>query len=220
MIRFLAINIFIVLLANNASAVSAAEDLSGYWRPLIMEDFQMRMHGVKKGDYGGIELNDAARAMADEYGMQAGEDELLFDKCGPHGPPRIMYTDTRLHITQDDKVISMELEAEGQVRHFYLDGRPWPGGGLLQQGHSTAYEDGRSMLTVITRHMRPGLLRSNGIPYSDEAVLTEHYTRHGDYFTVIQALEDPKYLQQPFVTSTSFRRIAKPDDWRMGACRP
>jgi len=217
MIRFLAISLLVGLISFTCESF-ATEDLSGYWRPLIMEDFQMRMHGVQKGDYGGIELNDTARAMADAFGQNAGEDELLFDKCGPHGPPRIMFTNTRLHITQDDKVITMELEAEGQVRYFYLDGRKWTGGELLQQGHSSAYEDGKSMLTVITRHMRPGLLRSNGIPYSDQAVLTEHYTRHGDYFTVIQALEDPKYLKEPFITSTSFRRIPKPDDWRMGSC--
>ncbi|MBF8269251.1 MAG: hypothetical protein HW386_960 [Gammaproteobacteria bacterium] len=208
-----------VLFISAEAPFAAPEDLSGYWEPLIMEDFILRTQGVKKGDYNGIELNDLARTAADHFKPDAGKDELLLDKCGPHGAPRVMFTATRLHITQNDREITMELEAEGQIRRFYLDSRDWPGGELQWQGHSIAYEEGDGLLTVITRHLRPGLLRSNGVPYSEEAVLTEHYTRHGDYFTVIQAVEDPKYLQAPFITSTSFHRISKPDDWRMGSCR-
>ena len=201
------------------SIYAAPHDLSGYWEPLITEDFKLRTQGVKKGEYNGIELNDAARAIADQFKPDAGADELLFDKCGPHGAPRIMFTDTRLRITTGNAVVSMELEAEGQTRRFYLDKREWQGGELQWQGHSNAYPDGKSLLTVITRHMRPGLLRSNGIPYSEDAVLTEHYARHGEYLTVIQALEDPEYLKSPFITSTSFRKIPDPNDWRMGSCR-
>jgi len=208
-----------VFLISAEAPFAAPLDLTGYWEPLITEDYKLRMHGVKKGDYNGIALTDAAKAIADRYRPDAGAEELLLDKCVPHGAVRILFTDTRLHITRDNNVITTELEAEGQTRRFYLDNRKWPGGELQWQGHSIAYPDGKSMLTVITRHMRPGLLRSNGIPYSEEAVLTEHYTRHGDYFTVIQVVEDPGYLTEPFITSTSFRKIPKPDDWQMGSCR-
>lgn len=218
MSRKLIFSLLGILLVPYGIINAAPQDLSGYWEPLIMEDYELRMHGAKKGDYGGIDLNDAARAVADKYMPDVDEDRLIPGKCGQYGPPRIMFTNTRLHITQDDRVITMELETGGRIRQFYLDNRKWPGGELQWQGHSIAYEDGRSMLTVITRHMHPGLLRSNGIPYSDKAVLTEHYTRHGDYFTVILAVEDPEYLESPFVTSTSFHRISRPDDWQMGSC--
>ena len=210
--------LFLLLSCVN-HAWSEPQDLTGYWEPLIMEDFELRTIGVKKGDYGGIELNDAARAVADEFSRDKGENEFMFDKCGPHGPPTIMFTGTRLHITQDDKMIKMELEAEGQTRFFYLDNRQLPGD-QQRQGNSIAYEDGKSLLTVITRHMQPGILRDNGVPYSEEAVLTEHYTRHGDYFTVIQVMEDPEYLDEPFVRNTSFHRIAEPQNWKMGSCTP
>ena len=194
------------------------QDISGYWEPILTEDFEMRTQGVKKGDFGGIDVNDAGRAAADAYTHDKGEDEWLFRKCGPHGPPRILFTDTRLHIRQDDQAITMELEAEGRTRTFSLTGKSSPATGLTWAGESQAHEDGESLLTVITRNMQPGLLRDNGIPYSDLAVLTEHYTRHDDYFTVIVIVEDPLYLDEPFISSTSFRRIDQPDDWMMGNC--
>lgn len=199
--------------------LAAPQDLTGYWRPLITEDYNWRMLGTVKGEYGGIEMNDEARAIADQFSNDIGDDQLLYDKCGPHGAARIMRTNTRLYISQDDAQITMQLEAEGQTRHFYLDKREWSGGELQWQGHSVAYEDGKSLLTVITKHMRAASLRSNGIPYSEEATLTEHYTRHGDYFTVIQIVEDPKYLTAPLITSTSFHKIPIPRDWHMGSCQ-
>ena len=61
--------------------------------------------------------------------------------------------------------------------------------------------------------MRAGYLRKNGVPYSEDAVVTEAFHRHdepnGDvWFTVTTIVEDPRYLTQPFITSTSFRKEA------------
>jgi hypothetical protein len=43
-------------------------------------------------------------------------------------------------------------------------------------------------------------------------VVTEYYNRHSDFgtewFTVTTVVEDPKYLTQPFITSTSFKKEA------------
>jgi len=210
----------LLVMCGISSGVTAAEDLTGYWQPLITEDYEMRMLGTRPGDYGGIALNEGAKSRAEKFRPGTGSETLLLDKCGPHGAARIMFTNTRLHITRDQSTITMELEAEGQKRRFYLDERKRKGGDLHWQGHSIAYHQGKSMLTVVTRHMRPALLRSNGIPYSEEAILTEHYVRHGEYFTVIQTLEDPKYLTGPFITSTSFHKIPEPADWQMGSCQP
>ena len=88
-----------VFLISAEAPFAAPLDLTGYWEPLITEDYKLRMHGVKKGDYNGIALTDAAKAIADRYRPDAGAEELLLDKCVPHGAVRILFTDTRLHIT-------------------------------------------------------------------------------------------------------------------------
>ena len=58
--------------------------------------------------------------------------------------------------------------------------------------------------------MSPGYLRKNGVPYSQNAGLTEYFDRHSDFgsewFTVTTIVEDPQYLTQPFITSTHFKK--------------
>ena len=77
-------------------------------------------------------------------------------------------------------------------------------------------------LKVVTTAMRPGYLRRNGVPYSENAVVTEYFDRHGgagfDWFTVTTVVEDPKYLAEPFVTSSSFKREADGTKWRPTPC--
>jgi hypothetical protein len=34
--------------------------------------------------------------------------------------------------------------------------------------------------------------------------MTEHWMRHGDFLTVVQIVEDPVYLTEPFIQSTDF----------------
>jgi hypothetical protein len=66
-------------------------------------------------------------------------------------------------------------------------------------------------LVVVTTGVREGYLRKNGVPYSEQATITEYIHRlpphpNGDnWLHVITVVEDPKYLSQPFYTSTSFR---------------
>jgi hypothetical protein len=59
--------------------------------------------------------------------------------------------------------------------------------------------------------MRAGYLRTNGVPYSENAVVTEYYYRHSgprdlEWLTVTTIVDDPKYLAQPFITSTDFKK--------------
>ena len=66
-------------------------------------------------------------------------------------------------------------------------------------------------LRVVTTGFREGYLRKNGVPYSEQATITEYFHRlpthpNGDnWLHVITVVEDPRYLSQPFYTSTSFR---------------
>ena len=66
-------------------------------------------------------------------------------------------------------------------------------------------------IKVVTTGFREGYLRKNGVPYSEQAVITEYFHRlpthpNGDnWLEVITLVEDPRYLSQPYTTSTNFR---------------
>jgi hypothetical protein len=78
-------------------------------------------------------------------------------------------------------------------------------------------------LKVITAKMTPGYLRKNGVPYSENATVTEYFDRHkelnGDeWLTVTTLVEDPKYLNQPFITTSHFKKEPDGSKWRPTAC--
>ena len=76
----------------------------------------------------------------------------------------------------------------------------------------------------MTTNFREGYLRKNGVPYSEQATITEYIHRlpthpNGDYWLqVVTIIDDPRYLTQPFYTSTNFRREPDGSQVRAGAC--
>ena len=96
-----------------------------------------------------------------------------------------------------------------------LRGGPQPHRGPLDSGS----------IKVETRHFRGGYLRKNGVPYSENAVITEYFQwlpshPNGDRWLVVTtAVDDPTYLQQPFYTSTNFKREPNDAKWSPTACR-
>jgi hypothetical protein len=79
-------------------------------------------------------------------------------------------------------------------------------------------------LKVITTNFREGYLRKNGVPYSEQAMITEYFHRlpthpNGDnWLHVTTIVEDPKYLSQPFYTSTHFRLEPNDASFRPRPC--
>ena len=62
------------------------------------------------------------------------------------------------------------------------------------------------------------------MPYSENAIVTEYYDRfrstNGDeWFFVTTAVNDPKFLQQEFVTSSHFKKEADGSKWAPSACK-
>jgi len=79
-------------------------------------------------------------------------------------------------------------------------------------------------LKVTTTQLSPGWLRRNGVPYSENTTLTEYYDRFttpgGEvWFVVTTIVEDPKYLTQPFVTSSHFRQEPDASKWDPTPCK-
>jgi cyclase len=53
-------------------------------------------------------------------------------------------------------------------------------------------------------------IQRNGIPVSPYAVMHEYFMRHGDRMTLITQIDDPVYLEEPFIRTSTFR-------WNPGA---
>ena len=103
---------------------------------------------------------------------------------------------------------------------------PGGGGSGLRGGPppTGAISEGGS-LKVVTTNFRAGYLRKNGVPYSEDASITEYFDRlpaspNGDvWLLVLTIVEDPTYLTQPFYTSTTFRLERDGSKWNPTPCR-
>jgi hypothetical protein len=80
-------------------------------------------------------------------------------------------------------------------------------------------------LKVVTTNFRDGYLRKNGVPYSEDASITEYFHRlpqhpSGDvWLHVVTIVEDPRYLSEPFYTSTHFKLEPNGEKWNPTPCR-
>ena len=91
-------------------------------------------------------------------------------------------------------------------RTIWLDGRPHPSKYAEHkwQGFSTG-EWVAGALKVTTTHIKYSFVHRNGIPLSPYAVMTEYYWRHGDLLTLAIIVEDPIYLTEPLVRTSTFK---------------
>ena len=200
-----------VLLSGIFYAIPAAAqvDFSGEWAPRFYEDQPERVPGPELADYLGLPINDAARLRADSW--QASVMTLPEWQCRPHGADYIWRGPSNLTITKEEDPLTREVRAfhlewlRSIDNPVYLDGRPHPDKDGLHSwgGFATGKWDG-DMLTVTITNIKEGYLRRNGMPRSDQATVTEHWVRHGDFLTVTVVTEDPVYLTEPFIRSTDY----------------
>jgi len=199
-----------------AAREAAPVDLTGYWVSIVTEDWIERMSpesppsGVA-GGRGGFGGGGRGRG-------GGGPQITSTDPCRAYGAGGSLRVPTRLNITwADDNTLRIDLDAGKQtrLRHFNPS-QPAPTRRSLQ-GHSVAnWETGGGRggrggggrggrgggpaaprwgsLTVVTTNMTVGYLLTSRSYYSENAVLTEHFTRHAafgdEYFTVTAIVED------------------------------
>jgi hypothetical protein len=210
----------------------APVDYTGYWVSLVTEDWRYRMVTAPKGDFAGVPLNPEGRKVGDAW--DPAKDEAGGEQCKAYGAAAIMREPTRLHITwEDDNTLRIDTDAGTQTRMLHFG----PGGaqGGDRQGVSTAnwelLREGRGgngrvlggSMTVVTKGMKAGYLRKNGVPYSANAVLTEYFDRtdetDGETLLIVTTqVEDPQYLTQPFITSTHFKKLPDATGWNPTPC--
>jgi hypothetical protein len=233
------------------TARSAAPiDLTGQWVSVVTEDWRWRMVTPAKGDLASIPLNPEGRKVAMAWDLDA--DNKAGNQCRAYGVAGLLRIPGRIRLSwQDDATLKLETDAGQQTRllRFVQPGpgavvaaltaaspapaeRTWQGESKAQwfrqpQSRGLGF-GGRGQLMggslrVVTRNMRPGYLRKNGVPYSQDAIVTEAFQRHdepnGDvWVTVTTIVEDPTYLNQPFITSTSFRKESDQSKWSPRPC--
>ncbi len=230
--------------------VEAPIDLTGNWVSVVTEDWAYRMLTPAPGDYMSVPLNDVATEIANTWDLDA--DNAAGLQCKAFGAARIMRVPTRLQISwQDDYTLRIDTDAGSQTRllnfsrtghrpilSMMLEGatqeRTWQGYSVAEWENllinksrmfyrpNSPTPPGGSM-KVITTRMLPGYLRSNGAPYSEDAILTEFYDRltaptGDDWLVVTTIVDDPAYLMQPYVTTSHFRREADSSKWNPGPC--
>jgi hypothetical protein len=229
----------------------ARADLVGNWVAQVTEDWRWRMITPPKGDYASVPLNAEGRKVADGWDLArdaaAGEQCRAFGAGGIMRQP----TRLRIGWA-DSATLRVETDAGQQTRLFRFARARAPVAERTWQGDSTAEWQAaappggffggpppgappgvgaaakpavptpHASLKVVTTNLRAGYLRKNGVPYSEDAVVTEYYDRltmfGNDYLQVVTVVVDPKYLTGPFVVSNQFKREPDGSKWRPTPC--
>ena len=203
---------------------AAPVDLTGYWVSVVDEDWRFRMVVPPPGDYMGVPMTAEAGKVAATW--DPAKDEASGDVCKAFGAPALLRQPGHLHITwQDDQTLQMETDAGKQTRTFHFGNWKAPAGPPTLQGDSHAAWEaaGVRTLKVDTNHLKAGYLRKNGVPYSENALLTEYYDvlteRNGDKMLVVTAVvTDPLYLREPFIVTSHFKKQGSDAGWSPSAC--
>ena len=62
----------------------------------------------------------------------------------------------------------------------------------------------RGALKVTTSHMKAAFINRNGVPASVRSTMTEFFSRHDRYLVLLSIVDDPVYLDEPFVRTSTW----------------
>ena len=191
---------------------------------------------------GNIPYNKAGTELAMKW--DPAKDEADANQCKAYGAPGVMRQPTHLHITwQDDNTLKVETDQGTQTRILHFAPPPAQGQTATKleapageqpswQGYSVAewiIQGGRGdwarggNLKVVTTHLKPGYYWKNGMPYGGSLVLTEHFRvmkeANGDeWLAMSQMAEDPQYLNEPWIITYQFKKMADGSKWNPTPC--
>ena len=209
---------------------AAPIDLTGYWVSYVTENWRYRMVTPAKGEYRRIPASPAALPLINNWDPVA--DERAGNQCKSYGAGAVMSVPGRLHITwQDADTLRIDTDAGTQTRLFHFSAHAaasppsWQGESSATWEPATGSNDGGGggSLRVVTSNLRAGYLRKNGVPYSERATVTEHFDitslpDGGELLLVTTVVEDPVYLNAPYVTSPHFKREPDGSKWDPTPC--
>lgn len=237
---------------QTTAKAAAPMDLTGQWVAIVTEDWRWRMITPPKGDFASLPLNPAGRAAAGAWNLDADNAAGPAAQCKAYGVGGIVRIPGRMRISwADDATLKVDYDAGQQSRLFkFINQRP---GALLPalsqrappQGPATLQGETRAQwfrqpqirglgapppqapggsLRAYTVNHTDGYLRKNGVPYSADATITEHWNilkgpDKADWLVITTIIDDPRYLQVPFITSTNFKRETDTSKWNPQPCR-
>lgn len=227
--------------AAQSARAEAPFDLTGYWVSVVTEDWPWRMHTPPKGDYASIPLNAEGRRVVDLW------TEAQDGACLAFGAAAVLRMPTRVRIAwQDNQTLELETDNGRQTRLFHfgdsaastsmarsLQGTSvaeWQQSEMVRArgsegGEASARVDGGAWtpLKVTTTNLTAAWLRPNGVPVSENAVITEYfdYFTEGDeqWFVVTTMVDDPQYLSERLVVSSNFKRESNGAKWAPRPCK-
>jgi hypothetical protein len=173
------------------------------------------------------------------------KDESEGNQCKAYGAIGVLRQPTHLHITwQDDNTLKVEADFGNQTRLFHFvpqaggmgaaaaKAGPPAGEAPSWQGYSVAewkelggkegFERGGN-LSAVTTNLKPGYYYRNGLPYTGNAVLTEHFRvidipQSGQWLAFSSMVVDPEYLTQPYIVTYQFKKLPDGSKWNPQPC--
>ena len=196
----------------------------------VTENWRYRMVTPAKGEYRRIPVSPAALPIINAWDPAA--DERAGNQCKSYGAGAIMSVPGRLHITwQDADTLRIDTDAGTQTRLLRFTPRaprsaqapPDVAGRVDRTLGACAAPDGGGSLRVVTSNLRAGYLRKNGVPYSERATVSEHFDvaplpDGGKLLLVTTIVEDPVYLNAPYVVSPHFKKEPDGSKWDPTPC--
>lgn len=219
--------------AAGSAKAAAPVDLTGTWVSLVTEDWIERMSpdSPPSGTRGGGGRGGGGRG-GGGGGAPAAVPAGPTDPCRVYAAGGSLRVPGRLNISwADDNTLKIDMDAGTQTRLLHFNASVPPGAPKTLQGYSVATWDTGARggggfgggggnrgggaqaprwgnLHVVTTNMTGGYLLSSRNTYSDNATLTENFTRHSDfgieYFTVIAVIDENG--QNRSTTSSTFKK--------------
>ena len=215
LVTFAGAAIFLMAQGAFAQNVATQVDISGEWAARVHEDQPHRIPGAELGDYTGLPINAAVRQKASSW--DASILSLPEQMAKPHpgmyfmrGPgPNMRINKVNDPVTQTLTALTLEGVFGRDDRVIWMDGRPHPSeyAEHTWDGFSTGVVKGNQLI-VTTTHLKYGVIQRNGVAASAETTMTEHFIRHGDFLTLVTIVNDPVYLEEPFIRTSHWVRTS------------
>jgi glyoxylase-like metal-dependent hydrolase (beta-lactamase superfamily II) len=182
-------------------------DLAGEWR--LDNNEQDTTAQPPLGDYLGIPFNDAGRMRSDTTAESIwGTPEY---QCRPHSAPHQWRGLGGARILKEQDPLTRNISVyhiqfmRSLDRPVFMDGRPHPPAYAPHTwtGFSTGEWVGNT-LKITTTHLKDGYLKRGGPQTSDMLTMTEYLTRHDEILTIVTSVDDPIYMDEPYIESTTY----------------
>lgn len=233
--------------------IEAPIDLTGTWVSLVTEDWAYRMLTPAIGDTMSVPVTASAIEESNNWDLEADNAAGLQCKAFGAARIMRVPTRLKIGWEDDYTLrIDTDAGSQTRLLHFSTQGRrplvsmlleaanterSWQGYSvadwknvMINRGitNTAAQLTARELpaggaLKVITSQMRAGYLRPNGVPYSEDAILTEYFNSFNapdgeEWFVVTTIVDDPMYLEMPYVTTSHFRREPDNAKWNPSPC--